>query len=93
MPLIEVLQNFLDMHGNKSNTQKFIHTDQGGELWGSFQFQQLARDKGYIVQPTALDASFQNTIAESPNCTLAERMRSLLYSAHLGPEYSYMQYT
>lgn len=39
------------------------------------------------MQPIASDASFQNGIAEQPNRTLGDMMRSLLLSANLGPEY------
>jgi hypothetical protein len=40
-----------------------------------------------ILEPTAPDASFQNGVAERPNRSLADIMRSLLQGAQLGPEY------
>jgi hypothetical protein len=45
------------------------------------------RDAGFILEPTASDASFQNGLAECPNRTPADMMRSLLYCVNLGPEY------
>jgi dUTP pyrophosphatase len=47
----------------------------------------MLKEEGYIPEPTASDASFQNGVAERPNRTLADMMRSLLHSAQLGPEY------
>jgi hypothetical protein len=42
---------------------------------------------GYKLEPRAADTSFQNGIAEFPNRTQADIMRSLLRSTKLGPEY------
>jgi len=86
-PQIAALTGFLKSHGNTTNTQKSVRTDEGGELWGSYALQQMARELGYILQPTAPDASFQNGVVERPNCTLGDMMRTLLHSANLGPEY------
>jgi len=41
-------------------TQKYMRTDEGGELWYSHAFQQLIQQMGYILQTTTADASFQN---------------------------------
>lgn len=87
MPPIQTIKMFLQTHGSKSTQQKFIRTDEGGEFWGSHQFQQAIRDAGYILEPMASDASFQNGLAECPNCTLGDMMRTLLHSAGLGPQY------
>ncbi len=59
----------------------------GGELYGSHAFQQAVCDAGFLIEPTASDASFQNGIAERPNRTFGNMMRSLLHAAGLGPEY------
>jgi len=56
-------------------------------LWESYAFQQMARELGYILQPTAPDAAFQNGVVERPNRTLGDMMRTLLHSTNLGPEY------
>ncbi len=73
-PQIDNLKQFLAIHGSKVATQKRICTDKGGELWQSHQFQQLAKDAGYILESTASDASFQNGIAERPNRTFGDMM-------------------
>ncbi len=86
-PQADLMSKFLAVHGSKTAAQRYIHTDQGGELWRSHQFQQMCKDAGYILQPTASDASFQNGMAERPNRTYGDMMRSLLYGARLGPEY------
>ncbi|MFN9981938.1 MAG: hypothetical protein ACK53Y_18575, partial [bacterium] len=75
------------MHGSKSAAQRYIRTDQGGELWRSHLFQQMCKDLNFIPQPTASDASFQNGMAERPNQTFGDMMRSMLHGANLGPEY------
>jgi hypothetical protein len=59
----------------------------GGELYGSHAFQQAVCDAGFLIEPTASDASFQNGIMEHPNRTFGNMMRSLLHAAGLGPEY------
>jgi hypothetical protein len=86
IPPIKVIENFLHTYSNKTVTQKYIRTDEGGELWASHTFQQIIRDAGYILETKASDASFQNGIAERPNRTLGDMMRALLHSAQLGPE-------
>lgn len=78
------------LHGSGVSSMafpRFIQTDEGGELWASYSFQNLAKRMGFIMQPIASDASFQNCIAEQLNRTLGDMMRSLLLSANLGPEY------
>jgi histone deacetylase 1/2 len=61
-----------------------VRTDNGGELAGSTAFGQIIAEHGYIVEPTAPDASNQNGLAERPHKTLKERVRCLLYTAGLG---------
>jgi len=87
IPQIDMLRTFLNMHGSKSAAQRYIRTDQGGELWRSHLFQQMCKDLNFIPQPTASDASFQNGMAERPNRTFGDMMRSMLHGANLGPEY------
>jgi hypothetical protein len=61
-----------------------IRTDNGGELAGSKDFCQTVANHGYLVKPTAPDASNQTGLAERPHKTLKERVRCLLYTAGLG---------
>jgi hypothetical protein len=75
----------LKTHGSTTSQQCFIRTDEGGELWGSHVFQETVQEVGFILEPTASDASFQSGLAERPNCTLGDMMRALLHSASLGP--------
>jgi hypothetical protein len=87
VPQITTIAHFLKLHGTKQNVIRKIRTDGGGELYGSHAFQQAVRDAGFLVEPTASDASFQNGITERPNRTFGNMMRSLLHAAGLGPEY------
>jgi len=86
-PQVETARAFLKTHGTTLPFQKYIHTDEGRELWGSHDFQKMAREAGFIMEPTAADAFFQNGIAECPNRTLGDMMRCLLLGANLGPKY------
>jgi hypothetical protein len=79
LPQIDNIKQFLAIHGSTVTTQHRIRTDKGGEL----QFQQLVKEAGYILEPTASDASFQNGITERPNCTSGDMMRSMLRGANL----------
>jgi hypothetical protein len=49
---------------------KKIRSDEGGELWGLNDFHKMAMEMGYILEPTAPDARFQNGVAEQPNRSL-----------------------
>jgi len=79
LPQIDNIKQFLAIHGSTVTTQHRIRTDKGGEL----QFQQLVKEAGYILEPTASDASFQNGITERQNCTSGDMMRSMLRGANL----------
>jgi hypothetical protein len=86
-PQVHVITEFLKLHGTSEKVVKTIRTDEGGELWGSHLFQQAVRNAGYLIEPTASVASFQNGIAERPNRTFGDMLRSLLHGEGLGPEY------
>lgn len=86
-PPIQFCQQFLQQNKCRFSTRKIIRSDQGGELYRSTAFQEMTNQEGFILQPTATDASFQNGLAERPNRTLAETMRCLLHNAGLGPQY------
>jgi hypothetical protein len=64
VPQVKVIENFLALHGSKQVSQKYIRTDEGGKLWASHTFQRTIQAAGYILEPTASDASFQNGLAE-----------------------------
>lgn len=86
-PQIDVIRKFLQAHGCKTSTRKIIRTDQGGELWGSQDFQRMAKEENYLLESTGAGAPHQNGLVERPNRTLATIMGCLLYNAGLGPQY------
>ena len=75
-PLTSLAPSLTHMASQKSYTK--IHTDQRGELAGSFEIQAMALKNGYIVELTGAEASFQNGISEHPHCTLVQMMRCQL---------------
>jgi hypothetical protein len=77
-PQMENIRAFLDIHGSKHSTQRYIWTYEGGKLGRSHKFQMLVCKANYIFQSTAPDASFQNGIAECPNLTFGDMMRCML---------------
>ncbi len=74
-------------HGHPTAKNRSIRSDKGGELWGSPDFHKVVEEAGFLLEPTAPDAAFQNGKAECPNRTQGKMVRSLLHSASLGPEY------
>jgi hypothetical protein len=65
-PPVDTITSFLKIHGTKQTTLRYVRTDEGGELWGSHAFQHAIKEAGFIMEPTAPDASFQNGVAERP---------------------------
>ncbi len=63
-PRIDIIKTFLKTHGAQHLAQQCIRTDEGGELWGSHEFQRAVQKSGFILEPTAPDSSFQNGMAE-----------------------------
>jgi hypothetical protein len=86
-PPTNIVETFLQQHGNTSDTHRTFRTDKGGELWGSYSFQEAILKCNYLLEPTAPDAPFQNGLAERPNQTLATIIRCLLHAAGLGSQY------
>ena len=85
-PPIDIVRQFLDDHGLKKGYRS-IRTDQGGELFGCRKFRDLAASFGYTVEPTGADNSAQNGVAERPNRTFGDMMRSILYNADLDTKF------
>ena len=85
-PPIETVKTFLATHGLKHGLRR-VRTDLGGELARSAKFREMIQKSGYILEPTALGASFQNAIVERPHRTLADMMRSMLVGAGLPSDY------
>jgi hypothetical protein len=86
-PPIETVNLFLQRFGLKDGTQRYIRTDQGGELAKSADFRAIVATHGYVVEPTGPDASSQNGRGERPHRTLANMVRCMLYGADLGAEF------
>ena len=66
---------------------KVIRTDRGGELAGCKAFEDACNTHGYSVQKTATETSSQNGIAERPNQTLGNMLRSTMHGAGLHGKY------
>jgi hypothetical protein len=84
-PPLNIFATFLQDHGHPTAQNRSIRSDRGGELWGSQAFREVVHKAGYIMDPTAPKAAFQNGKAERPNRNLGKTC--LLYNANLGPEY------
>jgi hypothetical protein len=86
-PSIETVDLFLQRFGLRDGTQRYVRTDQGGELAKSADFCNLVARHGYVVESTGPDASSQNGRGERPHRTLANMVRCMLYGASLGAEF------
>jgi hypothetical protein len=83
---VVILAKFLATHGLKTG-YRAIRVDQGGELCTSNALRQVFFDANYTLEPTGNDSPNQNGKAERLNGTFATMVRSLLYSAGLGPQF------
>jgi hypothetical protein len=86
-PPIQTVDLFLQRFGLRDGTQRYVRTDQGGELARSADFRAIIAKHGYVVEPTGPDASSQNGRGERPHRTLANMVRCMLYGANLGVEF------
>jgi hypothetical protein len=86
-PPLNIFAQFLKEHGHPTVQNRTVRSDKGGELWGSQAFRDTVHQAGYIVDPTAPRAAFQNAKAERPNRNFGKTVRCLLFNANLGPEY------
>ena len=64
-----------------------IRCDQGEELANSRLFRDVVQKHGYSIEPTGSDNSSQNGIAERPNRTYGDMMRTMLMNAGLDSRY------
>ena len=86
-PPLTIVKQFLDRYGIQNGTLRQVRCDQGGELAKSSKFREMVQSTGYSVEPTGSDNSSQNGIAERPNRTFGDMMRSMLLNAGLPPQY------
>ena len=77
---------FLDKYGVKDSTERYIRTDQGGELARSKAIRKMAQTFGYSIETTGADNSSQNGRGERPHRTYGNMVRCLLYSSSIGAE-------
>ena len=61
--------------------------DGGGELGGNSKIHDLFEKAGYDVEVTPLDSSSAIGLAERPHLTIANAVRTMLYSASLELKY------
>lgn len=76
------LRRFLQQHAPQC-PDKYVHLDQGGELYANPQVRELFTEFGYSIFPTGADASHQNGPVERGHLTVANAVRSLLTGANL----------
>lgn len=76
------LRNFLDLHA-PSCSNKYVHMDQGGELYRNPRLRHLFQQRGYDIRPTGADSSHQNGPVERAHRTVADMIRTLLSGANL----------
>jgi len=86
-PPLNIFAQFLKEHGHPTVQNRTVRSDKGGELWGSQAFRDTVHQAGYIMDPTAPRAAFQNAKAERQNRNFGKTVQCLLFNANLGPEY------
>ncbi len=85
-PPIKFLQHIFTLYGLKEG-RCTVRCDKGGELWDSYELHTVVQQAHYVIQLTALDAPFQNGLAERPEQTLGTMMHCMLHKSNLGPEF------
>ena len=70
-PPLQWLAHFLSQC-NLHCADKYVHLDQGGELFNHPEVQNLFAKKGYTIHPTGADALRQNGLVERGHRTLAD---------------------
>jgi hypothetical protein len=78
-PPIFIFEHFLELNGLKKGP-RFLHMDQGGELWRSNKLREVAVAAS---EPTGSNATYENSKIERPNSTFDAMVHCLLYSAGL----------
>jgi hypothetical protein len=86
LPPIFIIERLLASNGLRSGP-RYLHIDQGGELWRSNELRDVAFAAGYDFDPTRSDAVSENGKVEWANGTFGAMVRCLLYSAGLHPRF------
>lgn len=66
---------------------KYVHMDQGGELYNNPKIRALFREFGYDIYPTGADSSHQNGPVERAHETIGDALRTLLNGSNLDPRF------
>ena len=85
-PPLQWLAHFLAQY-NPQCANKYVHLDQGGELFNHPEVRNLFEHKGYDIRPTGADNSRQNGPVERGHRTLANTIRTLLLGANLAVKF------
>ena len=78
-PPIETIAMFLDKYGIKEINERYMHTDQGGELARLKDFPKTVRKYNYTIETTGAGNSSQNGRGKRPHWTYHNMVRYLLY--------------
>ena len=76
------LEHFFSQY-NPNCSGKYVHLDQGGELFNNPDIRNLLAIYGYEILPTGADSSHQNGPVERAHRTLGNSIRALLTGANL----------
>jgi hypothetical protein len=79
---LDWLRTFL-RERSPSCPDKYVHLDQGGELYANPKVRDLFTEFGYALCPTGADSSHQNGPVERGHLTVANAIRALLTGANL----------
>ena len=85
-PPVEFLQSFIANYKPNAPTCR-VRFDGGGELGGNSEIHSLFEKAGYTVEVTPPDSSSAIGSAERPHLTIANAVRTMLYSAGLDLKY------
>ena len=86
-PHLQIVEEFLQKFGLKCGTFRQIKCDQGGELARFAKFREVVQNEGNIIDPTGSNNSRKNVIAERPNRTYGDMMRTMLMGAGLDSKF------
>ena len=79
---VKYLESFLQQYSPVCNN-KWVVLNQGGELYGNLDVQNLFKGYQYEIYPTSFDSSYQNSPVERAHCTVSNDIKSFLVGADL----------
>ena len=84
--LVKYLESSLQLYSPKRKN-KWIFLNQGGELYGNLDVQNLFKQYQYKIYPTGADSSSQNILVKRAHHTVSNNIKSCLISAGLSITY------